>query len=374
MLMPAASLLVIKKVYQEKKDFIGSILREGVDYGTIPGSAKPALYKPGAEKMSSFFNLAPSFEDIEKVEDWTGENHGGEPFFYYRIRCHMFVGDRRIASADGSCNSMETKYRYRWVGDSDIPAGFEKTKLKTAGGRISEFTFAVDKSETGGKYGKPAAYWQSFKDAIASGQARSIKKKIKSGEEWDAWEIDSTLYRVPNNEISDLVNTILKMAQKRALVAVTLIATGTSEYFTQDIDDFIDPNSHPEVVGKVIEGEFKADTHADKVAQVLSGPEPNGELAAEDLDRQILSEMDKQTSAKPAPKPGDMTLEEAENVIGEDGVRYGDCDNETLRKKTFGHTKNLNGGKLKAKEQDAELFKLRACNLIINTREGKLSL
>jgi hypothetical protein len=353
MLMPAASLLVIKEVYQAKKDFIGSILREGVDFGTIPGSAKPALYKPGAEKMSSFFNLAPSFEDIEKVEDWTGENHGGEPFFYYRIRCHMFVGDRRIASADGSCNSMETKYRYRWVGESDIPAGFEKTKLKTAGGRISEFTFAVDKSETGGKYGKPAAYWQSFKDAIASGRARSIKKKIKSGEERDAWEIDSTLYRVPNNEICDLVNTILKIAQKRALVAVTLIATGTSEYFTQDIDDFIDPNSHPEVVGKVIEAEFKPEqTSNPEEPEHATMPEPE----------------------KPAPKTGDMTLEEAENVIGEDGVRYGDCDNDTLRKKTFGHTKNLNGGKLKAKEQDAELFKLRACNLIINTREGKLSL
>jgi phage recombination protein Bet len=114
------------------------------------------------------------------------------------------------------------------------------------------------------------------------------------------------------------------------------------------------------------------------IAQVLSGPEPHGEAAQDDLNAQIQNEMD-----KPAPKQepekhtttiGDITLEQAEAIVGEDGIKYGDCDNETLRKKTLGHSKNLNNGKLKAKEQDAELFKLRACNLIINTREGKLPL
>ena len=42
-----------------------------------------------------------------------------------------------------------------------------------------------------------------------------------------------------NPDVADLVNTILKMADKRALVAATLIATGMSEYFTQDIEDFV---------------------------------------------------------------------------------------------------------------------------------------
>jgi hypothetical protein len=352
MLMPAANLETMLRVYQDKKDFIGSILKEGVDFGTIPGSAKPALYKPGAEKMSSFFNLSPSFEDIEKVEDWTGEQHAGEPFFYYRIRCHMFVGERRIASADGSCNSMETKYRYRWVGESDIPVGLEKTKLKTAGGRISEFTFAVDKAETGGKYGKPPAYWQSFKDAIESGQARSIKKKIKNGEERDAWEIDSTLYRVPNNEISDLVNTILKMAQKRALVAVTLIATGTSEYFTQDIDDFIDPASHPEIQAKVIDGEFTPEQLPKAKQKFTTDDFPSGE-------------------PEPATSndPREMTLEEAENVTSKEGVRYGDMTTDDLTGRTIGLSKSLSDGKLNPKQMDAAMKKLTAANMIINSRK-----
>jgi hypothetical protein len=35
------------------------------------------------------------------------------------------------------------------------------------------------------------------------------------------------------------VNTIQKMAQKRALIAATLLAVNGSEFFTQDIEDRI---------------------------------------------------------------------------------------------------------------------------------------
>ena len=36
---------------------------------------------------------------------------------------------------------------------------------------------------------------------------------------------------------ADIVNTILKMAEKRALVGATISATGASDYFTQDMED-----------------------------------------------------------------------------------------------------------------------------------------
>ena len=49
--------------------------------------------------------------------------------------------------------------------------------------------------------------------------------------------MDAALYRIPNPDVADVVNTIQKMAQKRALVAATLIATSASEFFTQDIED-----------------------------------------------------------------------------------------------------------------------------------------
>ena len=38
-------------------------------------------------------------------------------------------------------------------------------------------------------------------------------------------------------DAADLVNTIQKMAQKRALIAATLIAVSASEFFTQDVED-----------------------------------------------------------------------------------------------------------------------------------------
>ncbi len=220
-------------------EFRREVLIEGTDFGSIPGTGdKPTLLKPGAEKLCTLFGLTPRPVVVEKIEDWTGKNHDGEPFFYYWYRYQLWRGDILIAEADGSCNSRESKYRYRWVGESEVPAHLDRSRLKTRGGRISEFDFSVEKSETSGKYGKPADYWQRFHDAIANGTAQRIKKKTAAGKEFNAWEMDATIYRVPNEDIADVVNTLQKMAQKRALVAVTLIGVNASEFFTQDVEDF----------------------------------------------------------------------------------------------------------------------------------------
>jgi hypothetical protein len=40
-----------------------------------------------------------------------------------------------------------------------------------------------------------------------------------------------------NQAATDIVNTILKMGQKRAFVGATISATGASDYFTQDLED-----------------------------------------------------------------------------------------------------------------------------------------
>jgi hypothetical protein len=95
----------------------------------------------------------------------------------------------------------------------------------------------VDKAETSGKYGKPPEYWQQFKDAIENKTAKAIKRKTRAGKEYDAWEIDTTVYRVPNEDVFSQVNTVQKMAQKRALVAATMLAVNASEYYTQDLED-----------------------------------------------------------------------------------------------------------------------------------------
>jgi hypothetical protein len=48
------------------------------------------------------------------------------------------------------------------------------------------------------------------------------------------------VYRVPNDGIYDQVNTIQKMAQKRARVGATIQAVKASDMFTQDMEDLAD--------------------------------------------------------------------------------------------------------------------------------------
>lgn len=236
--MPVMAIATAKQRYNALVSFTKDIMTPGKDFGAVPGTDKPTLLKPGAEKLMSFFGLTvedPEF--ITKDEDWTGERHGGEACFYYMVRQRVTRNGTLIASQVGSCNSWESKYRYRWVKESDIPAELDKKRLRVRDGSITEFAFAIDKAETSGPYGKPAEYWQAFKTAIQGGTARHDERKTKTGKLLPAWTIGAPLYRVPNTDVFDVINTVQKMACKRALVAVTLIACNASEFFHQDLDD-----------------------------------------------------------------------------------------------------------------------------------------
>lgn len=312
--MPALSVPQAIQRFNTLVEFVQNVMREGVDYGKVPNTDKNTLMKAGAEKLTTLFGLTVRFQVVEQNQDWAGDMCG-EPFFYYWYRCQLWRGDLLIAEADGSCNSRESKYRWRWVSAADVPQGIDTANLVKRGGTISEFVFAVDKAETGGKYGKPLEYWQAFQTAIENGTARAIKKKIKSGEQRDAWEIDSTLYRVPNDDIASLVNTIQKMAQKRALVAATLIGCNASEFFTQDLDE----------VSLAGDGA----TYAPPAQQYPPAPpvntvtdevidQPKGERPLVTRLREIVTECRAASVAVPSlPKPKDMRDEELEKVIGE---------------------------------------------------------
>jgi hypothetical protein len=210
------------------------------DFGEIPGTHKPTLLKPGAEKLCNFFGLEPEFTPIVEEVDWTGSEHSGEVFCYARYRCRLLREGRVVGAGEGSCNSWEAKYRYRWVAEEQVPEHLDRTQLLRREVRrtLCEFDFAIERAETTGAYGKPAEHWHRFREAIRAGTARSVEKPTRRGNAV-AWEIDldSSLYRIPNPDVADVVNTIQKMAQKRALVAATLIATSASEFFTQDVED-----------------------------------------------------------------------------------------------------------------------------------------
>lgn len=187
--------------------FVRSLMIDGTDYGKIPGAGdKPTLLKPGAEKLCTFFGLRPTFTEVRVIEDWTGKDHNGEAFFYYWFRCHLLKGGEIVAEGDGSCNSHESKYRYR-----------KAERLCPVCGKAN-----IRKGKDN---------WYCWKKTDGCGATFAFGDKSIEGQE---------VGRVLNPDVADQANTLLKMAQKRALIAATLIGVNASEFFTQDVEDMVE--------------------------------------------------------------------------------------------------------------------------------------
>lgn len=210
-IMPVLDIQAAAVRRQAVVDFTKLMMVAGTDFGKIPGTGdKPTLLKPGAEKLASLFGLSPHFEVMERQMDWTGSDHDGEPFFFFQYRCTLSRGAIVAGQGVGSCNSWEKKYRYR-KGERVCPncgaAAIIKGKEQYGGGWLC--------------FGKKGGCGSKFNDgdpAIENQGAGQVK----------------------NPDPADVVNTIDKMAQKRALVAAVLIAVNASELFTQDIEDYSD--------------------------------------------------------------------------------------------------------------------------------------
>lgn len=153
-------------------------LKQGHDFGEVPGTSKPTLLKPGGEKICMLFGLNPEYEFLQSTEDYDKE------FFSYNIRCTLFRNGQPVAQGVGSCNSKEKKYRF--INVDTIPDSY-----------IGASESFVD------KYGR-------------------------------------TKYKINNPDICSLVNTILKMAKKRAFIDAVLQVASLSEVFTQDLEDMGD--------------------------------------------------------------------------------------------------------------------------------------
>lgn len=257
--------------YRAFCEFTTSILRKGLDFGEIPGTNKPTLLKAGAEKLRFAYGLGVEMEMIDKTIDFD------RPFVDFTYKCIVrSKAGQKLAECEGNCNSMETKFGFLWVSIQELPDGTDisRLKTKTSGKKMQEFDFSIEKAETSGQWGKPQEYWNKWNQAIQDGKARQIMKKTKNGREMPAWELDEqvTLYRIPNPDVMGLKNTIMKMAQKRAFVGAVLIATGASEFFTQDLEDM-------EINGHIYSEEKEADKGFED-AEVISETPGKGSAPA----------------------------------------------------------------------------------------------
>ena len=192
---------------EEFRALVHSELREGPDYGTIPGTSKPTLLKPGAEKIAKLLGLADTYEITDKTAEWE------MGLFQYEVRCSL-VSIRTgqiVAQGVGECNSYESKYRYRDAKRKCPECGAEaviKGKVEYGGGWVCF-----------GKIGGCGAKWVDGAFVIES-------QKIG---------------RVLNEDPADQVNTILKMAKKRSLIDASLSVGSLSNLFTQDLEDMPSP-------------------------------------------------------------------------------------------------------------------------------------
>lgn len=188
-------------------------MRENVDYGTIPGTPKPSLWKAGAEKLTELYRCTPKFTIIEKTVDWE------KGFFHYTFRCRLMSRDSSsvLAEGFGSCSSRETKYRWR-DGKRRCPKCEKDTAL------------IKGKEEYGGGwicFAKKGGCGAKFVDA-------------------DPAIVGQVVGKVENPDAADVVNTVLKMGKKRAHVDGAIALAGCSDLFTQDLEDMPLPEALPE--------------------------------------------------------------------------------------------------------------------------------
>lgn len=152
-----------------------AVMKKDIHYGVIPGCQKQSLYKPGAEALLMTFRIAA---EEPKVEDLSTPDA-----IRYRVTRNGSVGGVLVASGVGECSSDEEKYKWRFA---VCEAEFEKTP-----------------------------------------EDRRREKFKRDG---------STIKQVRTSP-ADVANTILKMADKRAYIAMTILATAASDMFGQDLED-----------------------------------------------------------------------------------------------------------------------------------------
>jgi hypothetical protein len=177
------------------------VMKKDEHYGTIPGTAKPTLLKPGAEKLSHTFRFSTKYR-ITKTDLSGGHRE-------YGIVCeltHMPTGTF-VAEGVGCCSTMESRYRYRKA-EAKCPECGKPAIIK-------------GKKQYGGGW----LCWQKKGGCGA---------KFKDG---DPAIENMDMGKVEYSDPADYYNTVLKIAKKRAHVDAVLTATAASDIFTQDLED-----------------------------------------------------------------------------------------------------------------------------------------
>lgn len=147
----------LAKQRESLNHFIKTQLKKDIDYGVIPGTPKPTLLQPGAQKLANIFQLGSRIVASDTIVDHE------QKFILCKYTVELFhlPTGKAIAQCEGSTNSRERKYQ--------------------------------------------------------------------------------------RQDMYSVINTLQKMAQKRAFVGAVVLATNASDFFTQDLEDMdLKPQPQPQ--------------------------------------------------------------------------------------------------------------------------------
>lgn len=168
---------------QRIQQVMKAVMKENTHFGKIPGAGdKLTLLKPGAEVLCATFRIAPTFRE-EEIPSSDGS-------IRYRVRCTGTHQTSGIILGEGMGEASTNEEKYKW---------------REARGK--EYDNAPE-------------------------DHRRVKYKRGQNGDYEVQQI--------RTEPADVANTVLKMACKRAQVAMTLNVTAASDIFTQDLED-LDP-------------------------------------------------------------------------------------------------------------------------------------
>ena len=100
---------------QALKAFIRSNLREGIDYGQIPGVKNNVLFKPGAAKIINFLRLRPQVELLHTVFDPEAKA------ISYTVKVALINEEGIVVTeALGASNTLEPKFAKAGMGAQNL--------------------------------------------------------------------------------------------------------------------------------------------------------------------------------------------------------------------------------------------------------------
>lgn len=199
-LRPISSIGELIAARKETADLIAQNLKEGRDYGLIPGVDKPSLFQPGAEQVNAWFGVRPVFTIVEKEIDHSAVNEWIKQKWTKAAKPDQAVCDEMRAAGTG-------KFRKAKNGEWDWLVRADERGTATGVYRYVVSCELVHRA-TGEVIGQAVASCSSLESKYCDRPRESE-------------------------------NTVLQMAEKRAYVRVTRNTYGLSDRFTQDVEDFL---------------------------------------------------------------------------------------------------------------------------------------